>query len=451
MRHVGPYEITRELGRGAHGVVYEARRGPDSPRVAVKVLLRSTSDREGRARFTREAQIAGKLRHPGIVPVIDFGLHDEHPYCVMEFCEGSSLARLLAAGPLPPADAVEIVAEVAAAMDYAHRTGVIHRDLKPGNIMIDPQGRARVTDFGLARDRNLRESLTRTGDVLGTPVTMAPEQVRGERGVDHRADVYALGATLYRCLTGRYPHQARGAVELMEQVCSRTPPAPGELDPRISPELSAVCMRALEKLPAERYPSCEAFAAALAAALTAAAPAPRRRRRALALGVAGLGLLLALPVGWALRARGRSAAFTTTLAELESLRPTAADARAARGLLERARGLARHTDEGDAVEAARRRLTQGLLARVRGSTTGWGERAELLELVPALDPEAAQTAHSESLVQALALAAELGARGDGVPQGPELLRRLARGDAELVAQAAAFEAALSWERQVLEA
>ncbi|MEZ6183931.1 MAG: serine/threonine-protein kinase [Planctomycetota bacterium] len=442
MRRLGAYEILEELGRGANGAVYRARH-PAHGEVALKLLLGAdVADPESLARFTLEAQIAQKLAHPGIVRVLDFGAHDGRPYLVMEFCPGTSLEQLLKPGPLPPQDSAELVSEVARAMAYAHRLGVIHRDLKPGNVIVDPQGRPRVTDFGLARDRSLRRSLTRSGDAIGTPVTMAPEQFADAKGVDHRADIYALGATLYRCLTGRYPHVSASMLQLVELVRHQRPPSPHELDPRIPRALSDVCMRALEKDPAERYADCAALAQALDQG--GAAPAPQRAgspRWVLAAGV-GLGLLLALGVGgWrALEAR-RQARVAEALEGARAQAPSPAGAREALALLAAADAEAALEGEREAARAARRELSLRLLERARDPGTPWAARPELLELVPALDPERGTAARAESLLQAGLLAERLAQDPLAVDVGPELLRRLAAGDPALEARAHDFAAA----------
>jgi predicted Ser/Thr protein kinase len=278
-RVLGPYELLRELGRGTMGVVFLARRGPDGPPVALKVILEEASDEEGRLRFQREASIAMRLDHPGIVRALDVGRAGGRGYDAMEFVEGKTLHQHLGGGPLEPREAASILARVARAVEAAHAKGVIHRDLKPANIMLaDPDGTPRITDFGLARDEGLSRSLTRTGALLGTPLTMSPEQIRGEK-VDPRADVYGLGAILYRCLTGHFPFEAATPVELARAVLDDVPVLPSSRRPGLPSALDEVTLRALARDRGDRYPGAGAFAEALEQWLGAEQGRPRRSGR----------------------------------------------------------------------------------------------------------------------------------------------------------------------------
>jgi D-alanyl-D-alanine carboxypeptidase/tRNA A-37 threonylcarbamoyl transferase component Bud32 len=290
---LGDYALLRELGRGAYGVVYEARRhGVERP-FAVKVLLDpGFRDPQALERFLREARIASKLSDPGIVRVVDLG-SDAHgrPYIAMEFAAGRTLQQVLRKGRLGLDRSLELVGELARALGVAHSQGVIHRDVKPANIIVDERGRPLLTDFGLARDGSVRQSLTRTGDVIGTPLYMAPEQMRGTRVVDHRSDIYSLGAILYECLTGRRPHEAPTVVELAQLVAAAPVVPPSRHEPEVPRSLDAICLRALAREASARYPDCGALGRdllAARAALAAKAKAPARGSRRLAAAAAAL-------------------------------------------------------------------------------------------------------------------------------------------------------------------
>lgn len=261
-RQIGPYLLHRELGRGANGVVYLAQRGPGEERFALKVLLHAR-DEETILRFRREAATTARLEAPGIVRTLDFGQDGGRLYYVMEFCQGETLKDRLRQGPLPPAQAATLVAELAEAMAAAHQFGVIHRDLKPSNILLEPETLSpRVTDFGLARDY-IQERLTRTGDILGTPVYMAPEQVNGRSDLDHRVDVYSLGVLLYEILSGRVPFYARDLSALAKQIeAGRVTPLT-ELVPGLPAELVLICARAMAPQRDDRFATASALATAL--------------------------------------------------------------------------------------------------------------------------------------------------------------------------------------------
>jgi WD40 repeat protein len=262
VRYFGDYEIIREIARGGMGVVFEARQVSLNRKVALKMILAGQLANETDVkRFYTEAEAAANLDHPGIVPIFEIGQHEGQHYFSMGFVEGQSLAHRLAEGPLPTREAAELTRRVAEAVEYAHQRGVIHRDLKPANVLLDREGRPRVTDFGLAKKVQTDSGLTGSGQIMGTPSYMPPEQTGGKRGeVGPAADVYALGATLYALVTGRPPFQAATAMDTVIQVISEQPVPPRRLDPTIPRDLETVCLKCLEKAPGDRYPSAAALA-----------------------------------------------------------------------------------------------------------------------------------------------------------------------------------------------
>jgi len=256
-KHFGRYEVVAELGRGAMGVVYQAR----DPQIDRLVALKTISmwgqppqeEQEFRLRFMNEAQAAGRLHHPGIVSVFDVGESPENndPYIVLEYVAGESLNRILAREKkLPVAKALKLAEEVADALDYAHAQGVIHRDIKPGNIIVTQDGHAKIADFGIAK-LNLAH-FTVPGRVLGTPAYMSPEQLSGQ-ACDGRSDVFSLGVILYTLVVGHSPFQGDSATTVCFKVANREPIAASALDMTLPPEIDAVIARAMAKEPAERY------------------------------------------------------------------------------------------------------------------------------------------------------------------------------------------------------
>jgi serine/threonine-protein kinase len=260
------YEILGELGRGGMGVVYKARQVGLNRLVALKVVLAGGhAGAEELARFRHEAEAVARLRHPNIVTVHEVGEQDGLPYFSLEYCDGGSLAQQ--ARPLPGPRAAELVQALARAVHCAHEKGVVHRDLKPGNVLLTADGTPKVSDFGLAKDVG-GAGPTRTGDVLGTPGYMAPEQAAGNpKAVGPAADVYALGAVLYDLLTGRPPFQADTALQTVLQVLECEPAPPRLYNRAVDPSLEAVCLKCLEKAPADRYASAAELADDLAAYL----------------------------------------------------------------------------------------------------------------------------------------------------------------------------------------
>jgi WD40 repeat protein/tRNA A-37 threonylcarbamoyl transferase component Bud32 len=261
-RAFGEYELQAEIARGGMGVVYKARQRRLNRTVAVKMILAGElADKEDVKRFLSEAEAAAGLDHPGIVPVYESGEIDGQHFFSMGFVEGQSLAALMAAGPLSPQRAAELVAQVASAVEYAHERGVIHRDLKPGNILLDKDGNPRVTDFGLAKRVAGDSGLTRTGQALGTPSYMPPEQASGRLdAIGRPADVYALGAVLYAALTGRPPFQAATPLDTILQVLEQQPVAPRQLNADIPRDLETIALKCLEKEPHKRYATASELA-----------------------------------------------------------------------------------------------------------------------------------------------------------------------------------------------
>jgi len=257
-KRFGRYEIIAELGRGAMGVVYKARDPKIDRFVAVKAISLSSQnpeeEREYRERFFHEAQAAGRLLHPGIVTIFDTGEDPEGhiAYIVMEYIAGQSLERMLSekSKKLPLEKALLLTEELAEALDHAHGQGVIHRDMKPANILVTPQGHAKIADFGIAK-MNLAY-MTLRGQVIGTPAYMSPEQLEGET-VDQRSDLFSLGAILYRMVTGYGPFQGNSTATVCFKVANRDPIRASALDPDLPPELDAVIARAMAKEPSQRY------------------------------------------------------------------------------------------------------------------------------------------------------------------------------------------------------
>jgi serine/threonine protein kinase len=271
MEAIGRYRILSELGRGAMGIVYRAQDPAIGRAVAIKTIrladLSDAAESERlRDRLFREAQSAGILSHPGIVVVYDVGEDGEITYIAMEFVNGPSLEKILAGEAPPEPEAVlKVLQQTAAALDYAHKKGIVHRDIKPGNIMIDEDGTVKITDFGIAKI-SASHQLTQTGTVMGTPNYMSPEQVQG-RPVDGKADQFALAVVAYEMLTGERPFTGEQLTTVLYKIVSEDPPPPQHLNPTLGFAVSMVLLKALAKDSAKRYPSCTEFVAALEAAL----------------------------------------------------------------------------------------------------------------------------------------------------------------------------------------
>jgi serine/threonine-protein kinase len=323
----GRYDLLRRIGSGGMADVWLAEDSHLQRRVALKVLHRRfAQDREFVERFRREAEAAAGLQHPNVVAVFDRGDVDGTYYIAMQLLEGRSLKALIDQG-LTPEQSVALIRQVLEGAGFAHRHGVVHRDLKPQNVIVDDEGKVTVTDFGIARAG--ASEITQAGSVMGTPHYLSPEQAQGQ-GVTAVSDLYSIGVILYEALAGRVPFEADSAVAIAMKQVSHTPQRPSSINPSVTPALDAVTMRALEKDPGQRFQSAEAFIAALDAALrdpgaehggTAAfAPLPppvvspeeeadaeadreeeaRRRRRRLIWGLVAAAVLIGVLIGLAL-------------------------------------------------------------------------------------------------------------------------------------------------------
>jgi len=261
---IGKYELRGQLGRGAMGIVYEAFDTVIERKVALKLLRTDVFAPEQlpdvRARFKREAHSAGKLSHPNIVTIFDYGEHEGAPYIVMDLMSGQELARRLEAGArLPLADTVKIITELLAALSYAHEYGVVHRDIKPSNLFLLRDGTLKVVDFGVARIDS--SELTETGAILGTPAYMSPEQFLG-LPVDGRSDLFSVGVILYHLLTGDRPF-AGSPTTIMQKVLRQEPIDPTALNPMLAADWDTVIKRALAKKPEQRFQTARQFADAI--------------------------------------------------------------------------------------------------------------------------------------------------------------------------------------------
>ena len=253
--YVGNYELLGEIARGGMGVVYKARQTTLGRIVAVKMIITGRlATEQDVQRFQIEAKAAAGLQHPNIVSIHEVGQHEGWHYFSMDYVEGRNLSVILHQDLIPPKRAATYVKQVADAIHYAHQEGILHRDLKPSNILIDTQDQIRITDFGLALRIEGGSELTRTGQIMGTPGYMPPEQAQGIRSlIGPSSDVYALGAVLYECLTGRAPFRAGSVVETIQQVIHVEAPSPRLLNPAIPRDLETICLKCLEKEPHKRY------------------------------------------------------------------------------------------------------------------------------------------------------------------------------------------------------
>jgi serine/threonine protein kinase len=270
---VGPYEIKTLLGAGGMGQVYRARDPRLERDVAIKVLSASLVNEQGYLeRFRREARAVAKLNHPNVVQVYDFGDQGDLTYLVMPLVSGGTLRDYIAHRRiLPLTEAVSIIEQVGGALQYAHEHGLVHRDVKPANILMSGEGRALLSDFGIVRlmqKEDTAATLTRMGAFVGSPEYAAPEMIVGA-AVDHRVDVYALGVVLFQMLAGQLPFTSSTPVSLLMMQAQQQPPSPRSLNPEIPPAVEAVILKALAKKPEDRYQTAAEFVSALKAATIA--------------------------------------------------------------------------------------------------------------------------------------------------------------------------------------
>ena len=259
---IGQYTVIRELGQGGMGVVYLAEQAALKRLVALKVIRHGVNATpEEVARFRAEAEAVARLQHPNIVQIHEVGEQDGVYYLVLEYVDGGSLDRQLAGTPQEPRAAARLIETLARAVHHAHRRGILHRDLKPANVLLDAQGQPKVTDFGMAKSLQGDSGLTASGQVLGTPSYIAPEQASGKHGeVTPAVDVYGLGALMYEMLTGRPPFKGATPLSTLEQVVSQEPVAPSRFQRHIPRDLETICLKCLEKQPSRRYATAEALA-----------------------------------------------------------------------------------------------------------------------------------------------------------------------------------------------
>ncbi|MBI3269287.1 MAG: protein kinase [Planctomycetes bacterium] len=374
-RSFGRYVVLNELGRGGMGTVYRARQ-PDLDRdVALKVLSDGETSQEGIRRFFREAQAAARLNHPSIVSVYDVGSVDGKYYIAMEYVEGPTLRKLTKGGKVPVRVVLTVLRDIARGIHYAHQNGIVHRDVKPHNILIQqpPGGEdpfapgarpgaapvhltAKIADFGLAKEIHSRDQLTLSGQILGSPSYMSPEQARGDPSeIDGTSDVYCLGATLYDAVTGKPPFEGENAYRILFQVLNESPRSPRALAPNLHRDVETIILKSLEKDRARRYAGADLFADDLDRFLAGepilARPPGRvervvrllRKQRVLAITVGVAAILLAGLGGYFLDATGRLLASLTETdlarrrarEEGERLRHAAEDAAVARTATER--------------------------------------------------------------------------------------------------------------------
>lgn len=249
----GDYTLREKIGQGGMGAVYKAYDPGLDRVVALKVILPGNELTKAQIeRFTREARAIAKIRHPNIITVYDIGETPQY-YFTMDFIEGENLSQRIKAGVLDVQTTIDVSAKMASALDAAHAKGIVHRDLKPSNIMLDRFSEPHLMDFGLAKLESEEEQITRTGDLLGTPEYMAPEQVDPSFGeVNHRSDIYALGSILYEMLTGKPPFVGT-PIRVLWQKLNESPQRPSAVNPQIPPELDEICLRAMARDPEDRF------------------------------------------------------------------------------------------------------------------------------------------------------------------------------------------------------
>ncbi len=368
---IGRYSLRGELGRGGMGVVHRGWDEELQRDVAIKMILGGRAGEKQRERFVREARATAKLRHPAIVAVHEVGEHGGSPYLVMDFIDGETLEAANERDRLGPARVAKVIREVAFALDHAHGQGIIHRDVKPQNVILDGRGDPHLVDFGLARETDAEGGLTLTGQLIGTPSYLSPEQARGEHDrLGPASDVFALGSVLYWGLVGAPPFEGESVLEVVRRVIVEDPVAPRSLEPTVHPDLETICLRCLEKEPARRYPSAAAVGEDLRRFLSGEA-------------------ILARPLGRIGRARrwaGRSPLRAALLGAL-GLLVVAAGAAAAAGLYEVRRRVAEQREAvfTEARREAARTWTDLVEARGRAAVAAAGAAAT----APVGDPDGA--------------------------------------------------------------
>jgi serine/threonine-protein kinase len=391
-RTFGDYELLGEIARGGMGVVYRARQVSLNRIVALKMIkagaLASAADLQ---RFRAEAESIARLDHPNIVPVYDVGERDGLRYFSMRLVKGGSLAKHLALFKTGKSVA-RLMVKVARAIHFAHERGILHRDLKPANILLDARGRPHVTDFGLAKRIEGDPRLTATGVILGTPCYMAPEQARADKVVTIAVDVYGLGAVLYELLTGRPPFRGDSVVDVLRRVIEREPERPSALNPGVDPDLETICLKCLQKEPAQRYASAQELADDLTRFLkgepTRARPMTRlarllrwaRRRPALAaLALAG-GVLAAVSLGFLWQWNNARRLENERRHIEEALRQDLADLNVRVGDQERvATGVKRQLDEAQAKTNEALEKVKAKDEELNGLRAEQGDRREEIE------------------------------------------------------------------------
>jgi len=267
-KRIGPYEIIEEIGKGGMATVYRAYQPNLDRYVAVKVIHRAIAlDAASLERFQREARLLTRLVHPHLLPIYDYNAENDPPYIVMRYLDSGTLKGIIDKGTLPHEEIIHMLRQVASALDYAHRNNVIHRDIKPSNVMLDQDGNAFLTDFGIARSIEAGQDMTQSGFALGTPGYMSPEQGMGVDGLNSRADIYSLGIMTFQMLTGKMPYTGETPLSIIFKHISDPIPAITTYDPQLSPETNAVMARVLAKQPEDRYATATEFVDDLAKAL----------------------------------------------------------------------------------------------------------------------------------------------------------------------------------------
>lgn len=273
---IGKYQILGVLGQGGMGVVYKALDPSIGRQVAIKTihkhLLSASTGADKIARFSREAQAAGRFMHRNIVTVFEYGDYDGAPYLVMEFVEGRELTEVLAEKrALSPAEVLETFSQVCAGLEHAHQKEVIHRDLKPANIFVLPDGTVKIADFGIARIQNAALDITGTGEILGTPYYMSPEQLMS-KDIDARSDLFSLAVVMYEALTGVRPFHSDAVTGVLLKILQESPPAPTSINPELPSSFDAFFAKALHKSPESRFQTAAELKTALSEAVASREP-----------------------------------------------------------------------------------------------------------------------------------------------------------------------------------